>query len=427
MGWLGTIIEKVNRKVNGAKYANMLSGSTPIFSQFGTDIYASDVVQQAINCITQEIKKLRPTHIRTVENDVIPINGAIQSVLNNPNPFMTASEFLEKITWLLFLNCNVFILPTYTRWKDEKGEHKRLDGLYPLMPNQVDFLEDEKNNMYIKFRFQNGYESTIKYSEVIHIKHRYSINALMGGNENGQPDNQALLKTLEINNDMMQGISAAMKSSFAINGVVKFKTMMDDGKTEKALKDLEEKLKKSESGFLPLDIQADYMQMKRDIKMVDAETLKFIDEKILRQYGVPLPILSGDYTKAQYEAFYQKTLEPIIINYHQAFTKVLFSPTERNGYGNSIQFYPKDLIFMSTEQTLEMIRLLGDSGALFENEKRTALGLRPLEELSGLRMQSLNYVNVNIAEEYQTRSTQTNININNGKEKKNGEETQKGN
>ena len=59
---------------------------------------------------------------------------------------------------------------------------------------------------------------------------------------------------------------------------------------------------------------------------------------------------------------------------------------------------------MSTDQTLEMIRLLGDSGALFENEKRVAFGLHPLPELAGVRMQSLNYVNVEYAKDYQTSS-----------------------
>ena len=57
---------------------------------------------------------------------------------------------------------------------------------------------------------------------------------------------------------------------------------------------------------------------------------------------------------------------------------------------------------MSVSQTLEMVRLLGDSGALYENEKRVAFGLRPLPELAGVRMQSLNYVNIDIAKKYQT-------------------------
>ena len=58
---------------------------------------------------------------------------------------------------------------------------------------------------------------------------------------------------------------------------------------------------------------------------------------------------------------------------------------------------------MSTDQTLEMVRLLGDSGSLYENEKRVAFGLQPLPELVGVRMQSLNYVSVDIAKQYQTQ------------------------
>ena len=56
---------------------------------------------------------------------------------------------------------------------------------------------------------------------------------------------------------------------------------------------------------------------------------------------------------------------------------------------------------MTVDQKLEMVRLLGDSGSLYENEKRRAFGLPPLPELEGVRMQSLNYVNIEIATKYQ--------------------------
>ena len=380
----------------------MLGGHMPIFSQFGSDIYASDVVQQAIHCIVSEMKKLNPQHVRKIGSDVIPINSDIQKVLKRPNELMTTSEFLEKIVWQLMFNYNSFVIPTYKTWKDEESGaiHKRYTGLYPVAPVQVNFIRDASNTLYVKLRFANGYETTIPYSEIIHIRYRYSVNEFMGGNEFGQPDNGALLKTLELNDQLLKGVSAAMKSSFAINGVVKFKTMIDNGKTEKALRELEEKLKNSESGFLPLDITSEYVPIQREIELVDEGTLKFIDEKILRHFGVPLCILTGDYTKQQYEAFYQKTLEPLIIAVSQAFTRSLFTPREIS-CGNEIKLYPKDLIFMSVDQTLEMVRLLGDSGSLYENEKRTAFGLRPLPELEGVRMQSLNYVNVDIAGQYQ--------------------------
>ena len=402
MGWLSNLFKKQSNNITTGKYAEVMNGYAPIFTQFGTNIYASDVVQQAINCIVSEMKKLRPEHIREIGNDIVPVsNSGIQAVLNNPNPLMTQSDFLEKVTWLLFLNYNAFIIPTYYEWKDERGVVRRkYDGLYPIQPTQVDFIEDAAGKLFVKLRFNNGQEFIIKYSDVIHLKYRYSVNQYMGGNEAGQPDNEALLTTLNINHQLLQGVASAMKSSFAINGVVKYNTMLDEGKTEAALKELESKLKKSESGFLPLDLKAEFIPIKKDLQLVDAGTLKFIDEKILRQFGVPLAILTGDYTKAQYEAFYQKTLEPLIISFSQAFSKVLLTEGEISHH-NKIKFYPKDLIFMSVDQTLQMVTLLSNTGALYENEKRVAFGLRPLAELEGKRYMSLNWVDAEKANQYQ--------------------------
>lgn len=403
MGWFSNLFKK--ETPTQTKLAEVMSGYAPIFSQFGQDIYASDVVQQAINCISSEMKKLRPEHIREKGNDVIPVNSDLQTVLNNPNPLMTTSDFLEKVTWLLFLNYNVFIVPTYFEWKDEKGVlHRKYDGLYPIQPSQVDFIEDAANKLYVKLRFNNGQEFTVKYTDLIHIRYRYSVNQYMGGNESGQPDNGALLKTLDINHQLLQGVASAMKSTFAINGVVKYNTMLDEGKTEAALKELESKLKKSESGFLPLDLKAEYIPIKKEIALVDEGTLKFIDEKILRHFGVPLPILTGDYTKEQYEAFYQKTLEPLIISFSQAFTKVLFTDGELS-HRNKVKFYAKDLIFMSVDQKIQMLKELAPTGSLYENEKRVMFGLMPLAELAGKRYISLNWIDAAKANEYQTGDT----------------------
>lgn len=398
MGWL----DKLKRKPpKSQKWAQQLNGYTPIFSQFGTDIYASDVVQQAVKCIVDEMKKLNPTHVRYNGNDPVPVNGNIQKVLNNPNQLMTTSEFLEKTVWLLLLNYNVFILPTYYVWTDTDGTEKRYyTELYPLKPTQVDFIEDGADQLYVKMRFENNFETTIKYDNLIHIRYNFSVNEYMGGDVSGQPDHGPLLKTLELNATLLQGIAKAMKASYAINGVIKYNTMLDDGKTEIALKELETKLQNSESGFLPLDLKAEFTPLERKVELVDEPTLKFIDEKILRNWGVPLPILTGDYTKAQYEAFYQKTLEPLIISISQAFTKKLFTDGQKS-FGNVIKLYPKDLIFMTVEQTLNMVNMLSNTGAIYENEKRVAFGLRPLPELEGKRYMSLNWVDVDIANQYQ--------------------------
>lgn len=394
MGWLDKLFHRQPRE---SKFARTLNGLAPVYTQFGTNIYASDVVQQALACIVDEVKKLNPQHIRIVDNDPVPIStSTVQAVLNDPNAVMTTAEFLEKITWLLLLNYNAFVIPTYRTWTDRNtGEERRYyEALYPIKPTQVNFIQDSSGRMYVQFFFESGYSTTVPYDDVIHIKYHYSVSEFMGGDWNGQPDHGPLLETLNLNDQMLKGIAKAMNASYAINGVIKYNTLLDQGKTEKALQELTEHLQNSESGFLPIDLKAEFVPLKRDTKLIDADTLKFMDEKILRNWGVPLAILRGDYNKVQYAAFYQKTLEPLIITISQAFTKKMFTKREKS-FGNKIQLYPKDLVFMTVDQTIEMVTLLANTGAIFENEKRVAFGMRPLPELEGKRYMSLNWIDSN--------------------------------
>lgn len=389
------------KQPKNTKPAQMLDGYMPIFSQFGTDIYASDVVQQALKCIVDEMKKLNPAHIRKNGKDEIPVKSDLQDVLNNPNELMTTSDFLEKVTWLLLMNYNAFIVPIYRTWIDKTGAERRFyEALYPINPSQVDFIEDASGRLFVKFFFWNGETTTLDYENVIHIRYNYSINEYMGGDRFGQPDHAALLGTLELNNTILQGIAKAMKASYSVNGIVKYNTLLDDGSTEKNLRILEQKLKNSESGFLPLDLKAEFTPFPRNVQLVDQGTLKFIDEKILRNWGIPLNILTGDFSKEDFEAFYQRSLEGLVNAFSQAFTKKLFTSRERS-FGNEVKFYPKDLIFMTTTQKLELVNLLAPTGAIYENEKRTMFGLLPLPELEGKRYMSLNWVDADLAADYQ--------------------------
>lgn len=400
MGWLGKIISKVKN----TKYADVMTGQVPIFSQFGRDIYVSDVVQQAIDCIANEMSKLDPCFIRgrgndyeTPENDIYQI----QNLLNYPNALMTKSEFIEKLTYGLYLRQNAFAVPVYELKKRADGStYKKYTAIYPVDPLITTFLETPTGDLIVEFEFENGYKTQLLYEDVIHIRINFFANDYMGGDASGNPDRRALLKTLQLNEDIMNGISGAIKTSFTINGVVKTRTMMAGEKAQNAIKEFEKKLTNAENGILHLDEKSDYIKITRDIKLIDPDTIKFIDEKILRNFGVSLPILTGDYTKEQYEAFYQKTIEKLVERYQDAFTKTLC--TERMRSGNlKIAFLTHELIFMSIAQKIEMIKYLGDTGTLYENEKRVALGLRPSKELEGIRMQSLNYIDASTALNYQ--------------------------
>lgn len=398
-----SLFDKLKNKINGLRYAHMLNSGQPIFSQFGDNIYASDIVQSVVDCIVSEMTKLTPHHIRRKDRDRVPVRDSIKEVLDNPNELMTRSDFMSKIIWNLFLNYNSLIYPVYREVKGKDGKiSKQYTALYPLQPRYVDFLEDDTGTLFVRMRFKNMQEFTLPYSDVIHIRYKFSFNDFLGGNEKGQPDNDALLKLLSMNQNMLEGALKAMKSSFNVNGIIKSGGIMDREKVDKMVAEFNEKLKNNESGILGVDGKSDYIPITKKIQIIDAETLKFIDERILRTFGVSMAILTGDYTKEQYEAFYQKKLEPLIIAISQAFTKTLFTEREKQ-MGNEIIFLPKELIFMNTTQVLEAMRILGDAGELYSNEKRMAVGLEPLEELEGVRMQSLNYVNVEIANKVQLK------------------------
>lgn len=358
--------KKQDKQDNGLSLIKGQDWGTPLFSQFGSNIYKSIVVQQAINCIVREVKKLQPQHVIKKNNALEAVSDEIQNVLDNPNPLMTTTDFLEKITWQLYFNYNSFILLTY--------DGNRLTALYPLQPTNVLFLQDNTNTLFVKMSFANAYETTLKYSDLIHLKYNYSVSDFMGGDKNGQPDNDALLETLKLNENLLSGVAKALKASYAVNGIIKYNTLIDDGKTKAALKELETFLNNSDSGILPLDLKGEFTAFNRQVQLIDQATLDFVDSQILRFFGVPLCILKGDYTKAQYEAFYQKTIEPLVITYNQAFSKALFTDRERFGFGHRVVFNHKELEFMTTAEKIQWMTLASNVGAITINEMRQIIG-----------------------------------------------------
>lgn len=377
-------------------YTDILSGVIPIYTTgFGEDVFASDVVQQAVYSIVTELKKLDPVHVKTSGSDLAPVPGVVQNVLDAPNPLMTTSDFIEKIAWNLLLNSNSWVYPIF--------DGNTLKALYPLQPSLVEFDTNynSKGEVWVRFTFPNGNYINLPYENVIHVRYKFAFSEFMGGNAQGQLESAPLLSTLELNDQLLKGLAKSLNMQSTVTGVVKLKQMHNYEDQLAAVKEFEQKLQANESGMLPVDISADYMPINKQVQLLDATTLEFIDKKILRTWGVSIPIVNGDYNKEQYEAFYQKTLEPIIKSIGQAFTKGIFTRHAAQGFNNKIVFYAKELIFMTTDQKINFFRDLKDLGGCYVNEYRTAFGMRPLPELEGVRMQSLNFVNSQYAKEYQ--------------------------
>lgn len=386
------------KKVDESKLtlADYLNSLPPIYSESDISVLESDVFRAGCACICREIRKVHAQHIRMDGNDPIPVNDAISFVLNNPNPLMTQSDFFEKITWRYLTQDNAFVYPLY-----ENGE---LAALYPLEPTNFKFVEYKDNpDTHIQFWFGNGlnrYEVILPYGAIIHLRRNFTRNEYAGGNKEGKFDDTGLKEVVDLNSKLTSGLSKQVKLASAVQMALKLQSTYKIEEEIKAVKDFEKKLIANESGIIPIGIDSELDVLNKSVNFISTDLLKFIDEKQLRPLGVSVAIMSGNYKKEEYEAFYQSALEPIIITFAQAFTKALFTKREL-GFGNKIEFYPEELIFLNTSQKIELIRLLGDCGALYMNEARSMVGLRPMAELKGKRMQSLNYINAQNASKYQ--------------------------
>lgn len=366
--------EKENK--SGLTNAPTMTGGLPFFSPFGESVYASDIVVQSIRCKANEFKKLDPHHIRTSDGRQQTItDSSIAKALKRPTPYMTTADFLEKITILLELNKNVFIYPCYYM---TQGGERFYTGLYPLKPSFIEYRVNDKGALFIYLQFANGYETTLPADSVIHWRKDYGVDDYFGGSAFGGSDNDGLLTMLQRYDMLTQGIAKALQCSCQVNGIVKYNSYVDEEKLDNAKKTFEAKLQNNESGILFTDQKLEYVHLPRDVKLVDAETLKFFYDTILRANGTSLAILNGDYTKQQKEAYYEHALEADIKALGQAMSRVLFTDREA-AFGNEIVLYPNDIVFMSMENKLAALQSGLPAGIFTKNEARKMLGLPPVD------------------------------------------------
>ena len=370
-------LKKKEKPVMTAQYAPTTNGTMPFYTSFGDSIYTSEIVVESIRCKANEFRKLEPRHVRDdgVTRKTV-YDSSVARLLRRPNPIMTTADLLEKICILLELNKNAYIYPIYYI---SKGEEKIYKSIYVLKPRIATYLQDAKGNYFIELRFDSGEVVTIPRSEIIHVRKDYGVNDYFGGGAfGGGEDAAGLLKACAEYDKLTQSIAKAINISCQVNGLLRVNSYLDDEKKIKERKAFEEKLLNNESGLLVTDLKDEFVSMPHDVKLVDAETLKFFYQNITRANGVSLAILNGDYTKAQKEAFYEHALESEIKSLSQAMTQTFFSEREES-FGNKIVLYPNDINFMSMSEKIAALSAGLPAGIFTRNEAREMLGFAPIE------------------------------------------------
>lgn len=397
------IISNYAAKKKQMKYMQMMNGMSPVFSSFGTDVYASDITKGAVRCIANEIQKLNPRHIVTDPKTGLQkeTRDEINRLLKfGPNPYMTTSDFLSKIVYLREKNNNAYIYPAYEKIPLKDGKYKRrYTGFYPLNPVTTEYLEDESGKLFIKLAFLNGYEYTMPYSDIIHWRKDFFENDIQGGDASGNSDNRAELKLLEADNTVVQSVDKGVKVSMGARGILKVNTMLTDDEQDERRIIFEKKLEENKSAILTTDLKGEFVPIKIDPKVIDKDTMEFIMTRILANRGVSLPVYNGTFTEEEYQAFYEKTLEHMIVSLGRVFSKTLFTERELE-VGNEIIFYNQGLMFTNTANKIKAVDIMSQRGTLTDNQILAVFGYPPFEG-GDIRHQSLNFINREIADTYQ--------------------------
>jgi len=376
----------------------MLSGYTPVFSQFGTDAYNSDDVRAAVDAFARNAAKLHPKHIRkTATSDgsspqVTFVDDGLQYLLSvQPNPFMDAYTFFYKIATQYLVQNNAFI---YIH-RDANGNP---DLFWPLNGATTEWLEYQ-GQVYARFSFLGGETATVPYTDLIHLRRFFYKDDMFG-----ETNMNAMKPTLELINTQNQGIINAIKSSAFIRGVLKFTQILKKSDRDERKKDFMSSYldPSNNNGVGVVDGACDYQPINSEPQTTNAAQMKLISDKINKYFGVSDAIIRNDYTSAQWNAFYSSMLEPFAIQMALQFTSKVFTDRQQ-GFGNEIIFEANRLQYASNAEKVQVSTLLTNIGAASLDQILEIFNMPTIGgEEGSRRVQTLNMVKAGTgADQYQ--------------------------
>lgn len=385
--------KKEKQKPTENTYLKMLNSYTPIFTSVGKNYSEYFLIKTCINTIATHGAKMLPKHILESSGNVTLINGEIDYLLSkNPNPLMNTYDFLYKVITLLYKYNNAFVFIQ----KDKDG---MVTAFYPIEANSYELLQDKNDEIYLKFKFINGQEYMIPYAEIIHLRRFYDSHEIYGDT------NIALKEPIEVANTAMQGIDNAIKTSSYLRGILKFTQNMLKQSDLVKFKDAFVKdfmTIENESGIAVLDQRADFTEVNTTPVTLTKEQLEYTKENIYDYFNINEDIIKGKFTDDEWNAFFESVIEPLSVQLSLEFTNKIFTK-EAVRSGHKIIFRVDRIQYSKTTTKIQLLKELAILGIYTIDEARSILDMPPIGGEDGAkRIQTLNVINTDIADEYQT-------------------------
>ena len=160
----------------------------------------------------------------------------------------------------------------------------------------------------------------------------------------------------------------------------------------------------NQSGVVVTDKKMTYQPITANPVLIDEGQIKATKAKIYEYLGITESIVNSSYDENTWAAFYESTIEPIAVQLGLEFTRKLFTEREQ-AFGNRVIFESSRLQFASNTTKTNLIKELMPYGLLTINQALEILNLPAVED-GDRRLQTLNVVNADKADEYQTGGTE---------------------
>ena len=370
----------------------LIEGQKAIFTPYKKDFNNDPDVLACVDAIARNGAKMHPRHIRNYyskEEERYKLEDVKDNLYNilakQPNEVQNAYKFYYQVIYNLELYNNAFIYM-------KRDKDLNIEALYPLDFNEVKLYEYQ-DKVFLQFKFGRSKSRYVPYSECLHLTRGTSEDGLFGGKQT------PLIKILDIKHVLDEGLVNAIQTTLAIKGIVKSTKAMLKPEDVKKMRDqfVDDFIKKNKGGIGGLDATTDFIPVNVNPTTASDGAVKKIDDKILAYFGVNENIIQSKYTEDEWNAFYESVLEPIGLQMSLEFTNKLFKQTQK-GFGNEILFESNRLQYASNKTKIELLRYANNIMTI--NELREVFNLSPRQDGDKL-LQSLNFVNSEIADDYQ--------------------------
>lgn len=356
--------EKANREI-----IRMVNVYGEHYYTWDGKLYKSDIVRSCIRPKVRAAGKLVGKHIRE-SADGINVNpeANIRFLLSEPNPYMTAQQFQEKVANQLCLNNNAFILIV----RDENGKPIQL---YPI-PCITCETQYRDNELYLRFQYRNGKDRMFPYTDIIHLRQDFNDSDLFG-----ESPSEALKGMMELVGTIDQGIVKAIKNSSIIRWLLTFNSAMREEDVKSHVKNFVDNYLSVESdtwGAAGVDAKATATRVEPKDYVPNAVVMKDTVNRIYSFFNTNEKIVQSKWTEDEWNAYYEAEIETtFVIQMGQAYTVKLFNRRER-GCGNRIEFEASNLQCASLNTKLALQAMV-DRGAMTPNEWRATMNMAPIE------------------------------------------------